>query len=373
VSDRHVDVVDLARSLIAIDTSNPPGGELAAAKLIARHLEQHGVRSYVVPIGDDRASLLARVPGGAGPKLAFAGHLDTVPALPAEWSVDPWLGTRREGRLYGRGSCDMKAAIAAMVSALAALAAGAPPPGDVLLLLTAGEEVDSCGAAALGELGVLRDLAGIVVGEPTNLAVGVCHKGALWVELETHGTSAHGSRPDTAVNAVRLMIDYLEPFAQIEQLVAGAQHPLLGTGTVSLNGIVGGTAPNVVPDACRATLDFRTIPGSSHEELMAALRRQGPGGPAMRVLRDCLPIETPEDAPLVRVVRDATGWERPLRGLPYITDASTFVRFTNADIVVIGPGDESQAHRVDEWIEEAAIEAAAELYEAVCRRFGEIA
>jgi succinyl-diaminopimelate desuccinylase len=367
-----IDVVELARSLIEVDTSNPPGAELAAATRIANYLEQHGVSSDVIPLDDDRANLVACVPGGPGRKLALAGHLDTVPARAAEWSVDPWLGTSRDGRLYGRGSCDMKGAVAAMAHAIGALASGPPPPGDVLLVLTAGEEVDSCGATAVGTQGVLGDLDGIVVGEPTKMTVGVCHKGALWVELGTQGTPAHGSQPEAGVNALRLMIDYLEPFAEIEALVAGAGHPRPGRQTVSLNGMVGGTAPNVVPDACRAILDFRTVPGTSHEQLLAALGGRG-AGVDVRVVRDCPPVETPADAPLVRLARNATGSERPIRGLPYVTDASTFVRFTNADIVVIGPGDESQAHRVDEWIDEAEIRAAARLYEALARSFGETA
>jgi succinyl-diaminopimelate desuccinylase len=264
----------------------------------------------------------------------------------------------------------MKGAVAAMAHAMVAIAVGGPPPGDVLLVLTAGEEVDSCGADAIGRLGLLSDLAGIVVGEPTNLAVGVCHKGALWVELETRGIPAHGSQPEAAVNAIRLMTGYLEPFQEIEQLVAGSTHPRLGNGTVSLNSIVGGTAPNVVPAACRAILDFRTVPGTCHEQLLTSLR--GPGtGPDVRVVRDCLPVETRDDAPLVRLARHTTGWDRPVRGLSYITDASTYTRFTHADIVVIGPGDASQAHRVDEWIEETEVKAAARVYEALGRTFGE--
>jgi acetylornithine deacetylase/succinyl-diaminopimelate desuccinylase-like protein len=139
-----------------------------------------------------------------------------------------------------------------------------------------------------------------------------------------------------------------------------------------LNRIAGGTAPNVVPDACRAILDFRTVSGTSHEQLLADLRGRD-GGVDIRVVRDCPPVETPADAPLVRLARKATGWQRPIRGLPYVTDASTFVRFTKADIVVIGPGDESQAHRVDEWIDEAEIRAAAHLYEALARSFGQTA
>jgi succinyl-diaminopimelate desuccinylase len=367
-----IDIIELARSLIEIDTSNPPGAELAAATRLATYLDRHGVESDVIPLDDDRANLVARVPGGPGRKLALAGHLDTVPARASEWSVDPWLGASRDGRLYGRGSCDMKGAVAAMAHAIAALASGPPPPGDVLLVLTAGEEVDSCGATAIGTQGVLSELGGIVVGEPTSLTVGVCHKGALWVELGTRGKPAHGSQPEAGVNAVRLMIDYLEPFAEIEALVAGAGHPRLGRQTVSLNGMVGGTAPNVVPDACRAILDFRTVPGTSHEQLLAALSGRD-GGLDMRVLRDCPPVETPADAPLVRLARNATGRERPIRGLPYVTDASTFVRFTKADIVVIGPGDERQAHRVDEWVDEAEIRAAAHLYEALARSFGQTA
>lgn len=365
-------LLELAQSLIRIDTANPPGREKEAAATLGSYLHERGVEVELHDLGSDRANLIARVPGtGSGRSLVLAGHLDTVWARREEWTVDPWEGVVKDDVLVGRGSCDMKGSVAAMATALTRIATE-PLCGDLVLVATAGEETDSFGAYALAGRGVLEAADGIVVGEPTRLEIGVCHKGLLWVEVETEGTAAHGSQPDKGVNAIQRLLEWLDPLAELEQLAEGIPHGRLGSGSVSLNMIAGGTAPNVVPDRASATLDFRTTPGADHGAILDALRSRSPAA-SLRVLRDSVPVSTPEDAELVQAtvvaVRRVGEGGTTVRGLPYVTDASAFSQLSDASIVVIGPGDERDAHTKDESVAVGELVRAAELYEEIARKY----
>jgi succinyl-diaminopimelate desuccinylase len=362
----------LARDLIAIDTTNPPGGELRAAERIARQLRDGGIDTILQPLGDGRANLVARLVGaGERPALVFTGHLDTVPIGPQPWSRPPLDGGVDDGRLYGRGAVDMKGAVAAMCVALLRLRdAGEVPAGDVVLALTAGEEVDSCGAERLAQTGLLDGAGAMVVGEPTNFDVGIAHRGALWVRVAAYGTRAHGARPSRAANAIYRLFDRLDPLDELEALVGDREDPLLGSGSMSLNMVGGGDAPNVVPDLATATLDFRTLPGHRHEELLESLRARREGVD-VTVLRDAPPIAVAADDPLPRAALDAVtetlGRPARTRGLAYVTDASAFVSALGIPAIVVGPGTEQQAHTVDEYVEVEALGLAADIYERIAR------
>lgn len=368
------ELVELAQALIRLDTVNPPGREGEAAALLGSYIEERGgVEVDIRDLDSGRANLVARVPGvGNGRSLVLAGHLDTVPAYAEEWTVDPWAGIVKDDLLFGRGACDMKGSVAAMAVALTRVARAESLNGDLVLVATAGEETDSCGAYALAEQGFLESVDGIVVGEPTRLELGVCHKGLLWIEAEVKGEAAHGSQPELGINAIQRLIEWLDPFAELEQLVKGVSHERLGSGSVSLNMLSGGTAPNVVPDHARVTLDFRTVPGIEHEAILDALRLRAPTA-GLRVLRDSVPVSTQEGSELVRAaavaVRQVAGDEAKLRGLPYVTDGSAFSRCSNASIVVIGPGDERVAHTKDESVSISELVRAAELYQEISRTY----
>ena len=366
-------VVRLAQELIRIDTTNPPGAELPAAQHMAEYLEAAGLEIELQPFDGCRANLVARVRGsGERPGLLFSGHLDTVPVgEETRWTVAPRGGLVKDGRLFGRGSLDMKGSVAAMTVAVAGLGRSRRvPKGDIVVALTAGEETDSCGARMICDAGLLEGVGMAVIGEPTGLDVGIGHRGALWVRADAHGAAAHGSQPDAGLNAVRELLAWLHPFATLEALIAEPEDALLGAGSVSLNIIGGGTSANVVPDRAHAVLDFRTVPGQPHRELLRALERRG-AGVMMTVLRDSPPIATPKDAPLVQAVvsavTDVTG-RHDIRGLPYMTDASIFVEALGIPAVVVGPGPEAHAHTEDESVEVAALEHALRIYTSVAEK-----
>lgn len=368
------EILALAQQLIRIDTTNPPGGELAAAQHMALYLESAGVEVSLLPFAEGRANLIARIPGdGASAALLLSGHLDTVPVDdPAAWSV-PHLGAlERDGRLYGRGALDMKGAIAAMAVAMRNLARlESSPSGDVVLALTAGEETDSCGAEILCARGVLADVGAAIIGEPTDLDIGIAHRGALWLRVEAAGQAGHGSQPSAARNAIEELLRWLGPAGFLDALLAEPVDPLLGRGTVSLNMIGGGTSANVIPDRACAVLDIRTVPGSDPEAILSSLRAR-PGEVTLTLLRHAPPIQVSADAALVgaaeAAVQAVTGEAAVKRGLPYMTDGSIFVKALDIPAIVIGPGPEADAHTDDESVSVDQLAQAAAIYESVVRQ-----
>lgn len=362
----------LASDLIACRTENPPGNEAAACEVVARYLREHGLEPQIRELGDGRANLVLRIPGAGGPGLMLSGHLDVVPADPAGWQSPPFDPTIDGDRLVGRGSTDMKGAVAAMVTACARLAEREETPrGDLVLALTAGEEVDSLGAKQLVRDGIVDGLAWVVIGEPTGMDVGVGHKGALWVAAAALGVAAHGSQPEMGENALVKLLRWLTPVEELDELVSAPAHPLLGAPTCSVNLLEAGQAPNIVPDRARAIVDFRTLPGQAHGGLLIDLGMRAPGV-ELSVLRDAPGIVTSADSVLVEAASEAseaaTGGQAELRGLPYVTDGSVFGQALGAEVVLLGPGDEKLAHQADEWVSLNALETAATAYHDIADR-----
>ncbi|MCU1437990.1 MAG: peptidase, partial [Naasia sp.] len=296
------EVVALAQALIRMNTVTPPNGEEEAAVWLAQWLGSAGITVHLQRFAAGRANLVARIRGAGGPGLMLSGHLDTVPADPVGWNDSPWSGDVRDGRLHGRGSADMKGAVAALVVAYKrAVASGAALTGDLVLALTAGEETDSIGAVELVRAGLLDNLDMALVAEPTDFAVGLGHRGALWLRVQTAGASAHGSQPSLGENAVGTLLDWLGPPAGLDELVGAHCDALLGAGSVSLNGIGGGTATNVVPDEAHAVLDIRTVPGHDHAAILQLLEARDARA-TLTVLRDNPPVSIAPDAPLAVAV-----------------------------------------------------------------------
>lgn len=201
-------IVDLAQAMVRTETANPPANERRLAEMLAARARSLGLEAEVRPLEADRANLLLRLGGtGERPPLVLTGHLDTVPPGPEPWSRPPFGGDLADGRLHGRGACDMKGGVAAA----AALARARPGGlrGDLILALTAGEEVDSCGAQALVRGGDIPTPAGLLVAEPTNLGLYTAERGLLWVEVLFRGKAAHGSSPHLGVNAILAATDLL--------------------------------------------------------------------------------------------------------------------------------------------------------------------
>jgi succinyl-diaminopimelate desuccinylase len=371
------DVVSLTQQLVRINTTNPPGNESTAVELMAARLREDGLETAVIPYpdGENRSHVVGRLRGtGERPGLLFSGHVDVVPPGDVPWSVDPFGGELREGRLYGRGACDMKGGVAALVAAAGDLARGGEQlKGDLVVALTADEERNCLGADALVTEPLFDRLGAALVAEPTSLRRVIGEKGAFWVEVTFTGKTAHASMPHLGANAVAAMADFLTAW-EGSYPTDRPVHPLLGTPTLTIGTIQGGVKVNVVPDRCISQIDMRTVPGVEHAELEARLRalqaevcarRPGVRGD-LRILSNRPPVSCPADSPLARALGAAAqaiaGVDPTPGGVPYCTEACVWVPQLGIPAVICGPGDPGMAHQPDECVETAQLEQAAAIY-----------
>ena len=355
----------LLRELIALPSVNPAflpakhprAGEQRVAEFLAATAAQAGLDVEFQAVSPGRSNLLARLSprGKVQQRLLLAPHLDTVNA-----TDEQFIPRTRNGRLYGRGACDTKGSVAAMLTALCELAQGRQRPAETEIVFVGlvDEEQGQAGSRALVSRGFTADMA--IVGEPTRSQVVTAHKGTLWLCLETHGKSAHGSWPELGRNAVHEMarvVDLLETdyAAQLKR----RRHPLLGCATVSVGAICGGSQANIVPDRCSILIDRRTLPGETEagvrREILQVLRRKRlTVAFAKDPLPPCLPLETDPRLPLVTRFLKTVGQRKPV-GVRYFCDASV-LGHGGIPSVVFGPGDIAQAHTADEWISLAELE-----------------
>jgi acetylornithine deacetylase len=372
----------LLRDLVALPSINPMGRPLQGPEIfehrVTAYLEEQfrglGVRYVRQSIAPLRDNIVAfHEPEGARATLVFEVHQDTVPV--DHMTIDPFAARLENGRLYGRGACDVKGGMSAMLAAFARLVRENPArSARVVLACCVDEEFTFLGVQRL----VREDLrAGVdgpiaaVVAEPTCLDIVRAHKGAVRWHLRTAGRSCHSSRPELGVNAIYRMAQLLplvERYA--EGLRQARSHPLLGPATLSVGRIEGGTSVNTVPDRCHVEIDRRTLPGErtpdAPAELLAYLKHHAPGEVEFSQSEPWLacPALSPEGSEEI-VARlgsaiDAVRGGHRVHAVPYGTDASTLAE-AGVPSVVFGPGDIDQAHTCDEWVDVAEVEAASEI------------
>jgi len=300
-----MNAVELTKRIVRIDTINPKSPERPCADLLGKLLEDAGYAVRLHEFAPGRASLVARREGSGKP-LAFVGHLDTVPLGAAPWTRDPFAGETHEGRLYGRGSSDMKSGVAAIVAAALDLSRTPLRKAGLTLVLVAGEETGCEGAAHLARVpGALGEAQAMVVGEPTENRPVVGHKGALWLRVRFRGVTAHGSMPEKGKNAIYAAASALLALAGLRFEVA--PDPLLGGPTLNVGTFSGGMNVNSVPDEAVFTVDMRTIPSQRHAEIRARLQKMLGPEAEITPLVDLEGIRTAEDDPFVRIVVEAAG------------------------------------------------------------------
>jgi succinyl-diaminopimelate desuccinylase len=355
--------VRLLTACVQLPTVNPPGHEKLAADWLAGDLQGRGFTPRVDDLGGDRANIVAVLPGtGEKPALVFNGHLDVVPVGDTPWTHDPFGGVQVDGRLYGRGTSDMKSGLMAMVLAADALKqAGVRLKGDLILSGVADEETGALGAKSWVQADGLQGVGAIVIGEPTNLEVYIAEKGACWLELTTYGKTAHGSMPDLGINAVMHMTTALQTLSRLS--LPFQPHPLLDQPTMSVGTIAGGHKTNVVPDRCTATIDLRTLPGMRHEDVLDEIRQALEGlrqalpqfAYELRVIAERGPVASDPQAPIVEAalaILKAQGRPQTPKATPgFATDASVFQPASGAPFLIFGPGIPQLAHQPNEYVE----------------------
>jgi acetylornithine deacetylase len=389
-----LDLAATLSDLVAIPSVNPMGRpasgpeffEYRVTEYLERLFNRLGLRSERQTIAPLRENILARLDGGVppergGPILLFEVHQDTVPA--DGMTIDPWTPVVRDGRLYGRGACDVKGGMAAMLWAMARLADERPPNRPTMILAcTVNEEHGFTGASGLCRLWTdersplfPRPPEGAIVAEPTGLNIVVAHKGVVRWRCHAHGRAAHSSQPEKGDNAIYRIAPIVTALARYhrEVLANFGSHPLCGRPTLSVGTIAGGISVNTVPDRATIEIDRRLIPGEDPERayrqvldyLETAL---GDPEAAQHIEHDPPFIQSAglSDVAngglgerLAGAARSVTGKSSKI-GVPFGTDAAAIAR-AGVPAVVFGPGSIDQAHTADEWVPLDEVEHAAEI------------
>jgi len=371
------EAIRLLGDLISINSVNPlhdtsAKGEKEIALYVKGYLENIGIKSVLQPVLDERPNVIGILEGKAkGKNFVLEAHMDTVKV--DNMKIEPFSPKIEEGKMFGRGACDDKGSLASMLLAMKLLKKERVSlKGDVYLAAVVDEEHKYRGVVHLLNQGFKFD-AGIV-GEPTNLDILIAHRGCLRWKITTKGVAAHSSEPEKGKNAIYFMSDVIEAIKKkLIPLCKEKSHPLVGSPSLSVNIIQGGTQINIVPDRCFIEIDRRMIPGEKDEDilrevdkLLDELKRKDT---SLEVEREAPfltspPMQISEDEEVVRAlfkcVKNITETEHKIRGGRFDSDAGKFVA-RGIPTPVFGPGDIAQAHSENEWVKISEVVQAAEI------------
>ena len=370
------EIVELAKRLIAVPgyselpekekkTAEALYKELCLLKLPVKLLDYNG--RYNVS-----CEYIGKLPG---PIVVLCTHLDTVPPYGME---NPFEGRVENGKLYGRGSVDVRGILASMTMVMKRLFEEQTEIcGKVRFLAVSDEESGSYGMRKEMEKGYDADVT--IVGEPTDLKLGTAHKGVAWIQVDFKGKTAHGSVPEEGHNAIYDANIFVQHIIKdlIPNLKKREQHTLLGTASVNVGLIEGGTRPTIVPESCRIQIDRRLIPGEDTAQALREMTEEAEkvnGGEAAFEVKVILgerehpfpPLDSSSHRPVIKclsqIISDITGDQQEEIGLPFWTDAALPGYYTGKAAVVIGPGNIAQAHSDNEYVDVHQLEQSAEVY-----------
>ncbi|MDD2709497.1 MAG: M20 family metallopeptidase [Verrucomicrobiae bacterium] len=362
------EVVELLQELIRIPSLNPQGdagfaqtGEDKLARFTGDYLEKLGMEVEFQNVEENRPNVIGRL-RSKKPKhhIILGPHLDTVSVR--GMTIDPFGGAIKDGRVYGRGACDTKGSMAAIMVALNELVRSKKLPSSTDIWFTGlmGEESGNDGIAFLmssdffAKKGFKPDFG--IAGEPTDLRIVHRHKGSLWFKVKTRGRSCHASRPDLGENAILKMqkaIDYLA--GGLPKSYDHLKDPLLGKCTFSITTIRGGSKINIIPETCRVEIDHRSLPQMDHAEVIARIRQALPDC-ELEVTSDRPGLDTPSNNPFIQKLLGVLANHKPrlpqkdfLIGAPWFADCSLMAK-GGIPAIAFGPGSIEQAHTKDEYI-----------------------
>lgn len=370
-------LVSRLERLVGFDTQNPPGRETECAAFIAGELNGLGFSVERDDFALGRANIVGRLENGPGPTFAFNTHMDVVPAG-VGWSGDPFTLRDLGERLVGRGACDAKGPLAAMIEAMALLAADRRSwSGTLLGAFVADEEAASAGARRYA--GARPAIDFVVVGEPSGNAPIIAHKGSLRPIVRVGGRSAHSGTPDLGVNAIYQAARLIPHIEAAHARLRARVHPLVGPPSLTVTRLTAGVADNMVPASCDLTLDRRMVPGEQEEAaleeikaLLAAVRASDGIELEIVALKPTTggAAETAPNHPVVLAALTAARRHGVANARPSgFQGACDFVHFRSigAEGVVLGPGDLAIAHKPDEFVPRHELIAAALIYADIAR------
>lgn len=369
--------VALLKQLVRIESINPSAsakgsGEQKVAEFLESFCRERQLPFEYQEVADGRSNFFTWVPGqDPSKRILFISHMDTVPV--DNWETDPFSPEERDGRIYGRGSCDDKGPLAAMLIALSTLGEH-KPQATVVLAASVDEEYRKKGARKIAQSEIRYEAA--VVGEPTGLELVVAHKGSVRWQVEVEGVPAHSSKPHLGVNAITGMAKVILALDEINENLSKRVHPLVSPPTLTITLIEGGAELATVPPSCRVWIDRRLIPGEQPEAALQEVEnvldelRSGPDKIKVRSLLPALEDPAPPSAEATKIAAVAakacaeiagTGKHQ---GVPYGTDASQ-LSLGGIPCIVLGPGSIDQAHTANEYVEIEQLAKAVEIYKRI--------
>jgi len=376
-------LVELLQALIRIPSPNPSGDTRAIAEFIATTMAEAGyqVALRAPDIKPEAVSVIATL-GHGDPVIMLHAHIDTVPIAADEahhWSVDPYAAIIKDGRVYGKGSVDDKAPLAAMMHTLLYAAQQGTLHGTLVLVAAAEEEVGGqLGTRWLADNGHLPPADFIIVGEQTHNRVATAHKGVMRATVRTTGKSVHATNPDRGVNAITAMARAVLALEAYHHRLAERVHPLVGVPTCNVGVIHGGSTANAVPDSCVVYLDRRMIPSEDPAEVqreMQAVIAAVDVSPAHLSIGDFLVsnwFSSTVNSPLARTFLDCVASAlhidaQPIGYLPG-SDAKHLTGMMRGEMIIFGPGSYEVAHAFDEYVEIEALEHTQHILQAFIDR-----
>jgi len=348
---------DLLRSLIQIESVNPPGNENQIADFIKKFLLKNNINSELVPLEEGRSSVIVKIEGEEERDITFCGHIDTVRVKEEDWTKPVFEGLIENGKMYGIGASDMKGGVASILyTAVLLKRRGIVPKKTVQLALTADEEWAYRGAKNLVDGSYFDRTDFLIIAEPSNLQVSTGEKGELWIKAKFFGKSAHGSTPEVGVNTVipgsEFVVNVTERYNKIFEA-----DPFWGKSSMNIGQFHGGEQINIVPNYSEIQLDFRVISEEDKEKAVELVRKTGEEIAKKykvqfteEIFNYHPPIFTSSDNSYVKKFLQAAGIKEVII-TKYCTDGATIIPIKKIPFIIFGPGDIAQAHQNDEYIE----------------------
>jgi len=382
VNKNKDEIIRLTQELVRVPSFSGDAQNLSRiAEIISGEMSRDGFTIQLLEAEEGLTNVVGTFQGSdTAPWILFNGHTDVVPvASDKEWIVEPFSAEIRDERIYGRGACDMKGGLAAMLAAPKIVFNLFPEyKGNIILTATVDEEIGSDkGMKYVVEQGIKADMG--IVCEPTELKIVNVSKGLLWLKLMTKGKSAHGAMPEQGVNAIFKMSKILKRLEGYD--FKQGRHKVLGKPTVNVGRISGGERPNVVPDSCEAEIDIRYLPNQSHSKVINDLKKLIENlkkkdhqiDAEIDIIRYRSPVEISKEEAVIKTIMK--GAKRILGKYPKfqgMLSPGDSAHLVNAGIpsVMFGPGQEQLAHSTNEWIAIDDILTAVKIYAAIMIRNG---
>jgi succinyl-diaminopimelate desuccinylase len=369
-----MDVVSLTRELLSFNNINPPGNEEEIAKFAGKILAENGFYVHYYSFSAGRLHLISeRGLSETVPPIVLSGHFDTVPLGNKTWNVDPFAGKVYEGKIWGRGSSDMKGGLASMIIASIQAFEESPPEGGLRLIFSAAEELGCIGIQQLAT--TLTDpgsASAVIVGEPTSNHPYIGHKGALYLNAVTNGITAHSSMPHLGDNAIYKAARSILKAKDFK--FEAERDPLLGFPTINVGRMSGGMNINSVPDHAEFTIDIRSTSKVDHNELLIRLGRELGPDTVLETLVSKESVFTDEKDPFVQLVYDICGVDGNnksiSKSLPYLTDGSVLQKlYKGVPTIILGPGQPEMAHQTDEFCIISKLEESVKIYSQIITKW----